>query len=138
MTTIRTVLYVDDDPDIRLIASASLTQIAGWAVLEAAGADDAMRIAKQTRPDLVVLDAVMPGLDGLATMALLRTIESMNQVPMVFVTASDSMAERKRFIAAGAAGIVSKPFDPLTLHERILEALEPDTSVGFTHTPSTN
>jgi CheY-like chemotaxis protein len=114
-----TILLVDDDPDIRRIASLSLERIGGFRVVLATGADEALELAARQRPDLVLLDVSMPGMDGPSTLQALRELPGMPGVPVVFFTATCSDEERARLCALGALDVVSKPFDLADLPRRI-------------------
>ncbi len=120
----RTILLVDDDDDIRLIAQIALTDVGGAHTLLASSGAQALEMAIASRPDLIVLDVMMPGMDGPATLDRLRADERTRSIPVVFLTAKARPEEIDRFIALGAAGVVSKPFDPMTLHEEILALLD--------------
>jgi CheY-like chemotaxis protein len=111
----RRVLLVDDEDDIRLVARASLERLAGWQVLAASSGRAGIEVAKAEQPDAIVLDVMMPGLDGPGTLAELRADPATADIPVVFLTAKVQAAERRRLEELGAAGVVAKPFDPMTL-----------------------
>ena len=113
-------LLVDDDADIRAIARLSLERIGGWDVVEADGGDAALAAAAHHGPfDAVLLDVMMPGLDGPATLAALRAAGLPRGVPVIFLTAKAQPAERARLLGLGAAGAIAKPFDPATLPDQL-------------------
>lgn len=114
MTRFR-ILHVDDEPDIREIVALSLGLDPELIVQACAGGADAIAIAGDWRPDLILLDVVMPQMDGPMTMAALRALDSTARVPVVFMTARAQSSERERLMALGAAGVICKPFDPMTL-----------------------
>jgi CheY-like chemotaxis protein len=116
------VLIVDDEPDIRRIAKLSLSRVGGMEVVEAANGAEALVRAKADKPDAVLLDVMMPGLDGPSTLARLREDPATSGIPVVFLTAKAIAAERERLKVLGAAGVLTKPFDPMTL-ARELRAL---------------
>ncbi len=118
-----TVLLVDDEPDLRRIASISLTIRGTWRVLEAASGAEALALARTGRPDVILLDVMMPELDGLATFARLRQDPTSADIPVIFMTAKVQAHEVARYRAAGAAGVILKPFDPMRLAERVQEIL---------------
>ena len=112
----RRVLLVDDEDDIREIARMSLSAVAGWEVVTAASGREALDAGAASAPvDAVLLDVMMPGLDGPSTLPLLREQPWGRDVPVVFLTAKVQPADRRALEALGAAGIVAKPFDPMTL-----------------------
>jgi CheY-like chemotaxis protein len=123
MRSVRKVLMVDDEPDIRQIGRMSLAKVGKWEVVLATGGLEAVELAKEHRPDLVLLDAMMPGLDGPATLARLRATPETQDIPVIFMTAKVQKQEVARYIEAGAAGVISKPFDPLQLPAEILRIL---------------
>lgn len=119
MRTLHTVLYVDDEPDIRHIVKLCLELSPGLSVELAASGAEALDSARRLRPDLILLDVMMPGLDGAATLERLRADPGLERVPIAFVTAKAMPAELARLRALGAADIIAKPFDPLTLASRV-------------------
>jgi len=123
------VLIVDDEPDIREIARMSLESVAGWEVLEAADGRTATEIARAERPDAVVLDVMMPELDGPATLALIREHCHRDELPALFLTAKAQAFDSDRLAELDAQGAIAKPFDPMTLHAQISAAL------GWSETP---
>lgn len=116
------VLIVDDEPDIRRIAKLGLSRVGGMEVVEAASGAEALVRAKADKPDAVLLDVMMPGLDGPSTLARLREDPATSGIPVVFLTAKAIAAELERLKVLGAAGVLTKPFDPRTL-ARELRAL---------------
>lgn len=125
---LRTVMYVDDEPDIREVVEMSLGLVEGLTVHVCDSGDRALQALAQVRPDLVLLDVMMPGMDGPATLARIRTQPHSPHVPVVFMTAKALPQEVARFIQLGAAGVIAKPFDPMRLGQQVLalwEGLEP-------------
>jgi DNA-binding response OmpR family regulator len=123
MTQDRTVLVVDDEDDIREVARAALEITAGWRVLVADSGPAAVERAAAERPDAILLDVMMPGMDGPATLGKLREAEATRNVPVVMLTAKTQAADRIRLAELGTAGVIDKPFDPVTLAGRIEELL---------------
>jgi CheY-like chemotaxis protein len=119
----RRVLLVDDEDDIRLVARATLERLAGWEVVAAASGTEGVALARAEQPDAIVLDVMMPGMDGPATLAELRADPATASIPVVFLTAKVQAAERRRLEELGAAGVVAKPFDPTTLADELSTAL---------------
>lgn len=116
----RRLLLVDDEEAIRTIARLSLERIAGFTVIPAASGRAALEAAADDGPfDVVLLDVMMPGLDGPATLARLRAGPLPAGVPVVFLTAKTTPADRERLLALGAAGVIAKPFDPMTLPDQV-------------------
>jgi CheY-like chemotaxis protein len=117
------VLLVDDEDDIRTVARASLERLAGWTVLLAASGQDGVDVARAERPDAIVLDVMMPGMDGPSTLRALQELDDTRDIPVVFLTAKVQADERSRLEQLGAAGVVAKPFDPLTLADQLRAVL---------------
>lgn len=112
------VLYVDDDPDLREIAVMSLEldpRLEVRTVESGAAALDALR---NWDAHLVLLDVMMPGMDGPATLASMR--DGGNRTPVVFITAKADSQDRDRLLALGATGVIAKPFDPMDLARQVL------------------
>jgi DNA-binding response OmpR family regulator len=109
------ILIIDDDPDIRLIAGLSLARVGGMDVIEAAGGVEGVRKAQEEKPDVILLDMMMPTMDGSETLAALRSQPATAETPVIFLTAKAVDAEVERMRALGAAGVLIKPFDPRTL-----------------------
>jgi CheY-like chemotaxis protein len=107
-------LLVDDEDDIRRVARMSLERVGGWEVVDARSADDAVAAAREGTFDAVLLDVMMPDVDGPSTLALLRPLIGPD-VPVVFLTAKVQPADVARLRELGAAGVIAKPFDPMGL-----------------------
>ncbi|MFD1701809.1 response regulator [Methylopila henanensis] len=109
------VLYVDDEPDIREIASLALRLDVGFDVATAGSGREALSAAVDFQPDIILLDVMMPEMDGVATLARLREGDLTRAIPVAFITARTQALEIERFLKLGAVGVIPKPFDPLTL-----------------------
>lgn len=118
----RRILLVDDDDGIREVARAALELVGGYEVATASSGHEALAAAVALRPDLVLLDVMMPGLDGPTTFARMQAEEGLRDVPVVFLTAKTQAAELRRFADLGVAGVLTKPFDPMRL-PRDIESL---------------
>jgi two-component system, OmpR family, response regulator len=112
---IQSVLYVDDDPDICEVVQATLCFIAGLNVHTAESGEQAIDLAYEWRPDLVLMDVMMPGLDGPSTLKRMREHALLADIPVIFLTAKVLPAEVAHFLQLGAIGVIGKPFDPLKL-----------------------
>ena len=117
MSGARRILLVDDEDDIRTIAEMSLGAVGGFEVVTASSGAAALEIAGRERFDGVLLDVMMPELDGPSTLARLR--ETGVDVPVVFLTAKVQASDREALEAAGAAGVIAKPFDPMELPDQV-------------------
>jgi CheY-like chemotaxis protein len=122
MINLRT-LSVDDEPDIREIIDLALGLDPLFMVRECSSGRDALRDAADWRPDLILLDVMMPVMDGLATLAELRADSHTAMIPVVFMTARTQAYERERFKSLGAAGVIAKPFDPMRLPSLVRDCL---------------
>ncbi len=121
-----TVLIVDDEPDIREVAQLALETFSGWRALTAGSGAEAIEIALEEEPDVVLLDAMMPDLDGPATLIALRErerAEGRPEVPVVMLTAKTQGFTPERVEEIGARGLVSKPFDPARLGRQVSDLL---------------
>jgi CheY-like chemotaxis protein len=119
----RRILIVDDEDDIREVAQVSLELVGHYEVLTACCGREGVQQARTAQPDAVLLDVMMPDMDGPATLAALRADPRTRDIPVVFLTAKIQSAERTRLAELGPAGILSKPFDPLTLAMQVASAL---------------
>jgi two-component system, OmpR family, response regulator len=121
------VLYVEDEPDIREVARFALEYSGDYEVKICESGAEALSIVGTFKPDIILLDVMMPGMDGLATMEALRQREETVDVPIVFMTAKVQSAEVSRYLALGAASVIPKPFDPRTLGATVKEIWEEHT-----------
>jgi CheY-like chemotaxis protein len=119
----RRILIVDDEDDIREVAQVSLELVGQYEVLTAASGREGLLRARDQRPDAILLDVMMPDLDGPATLAELQADPATRDIPVLFLTAKAQTAERTRLAQLGAAGVLTKPFDPLTLPQEVASAL---------------
>ncbi len=108
------VLYVEDDPDIRAVGALALG-LGGISVKSCASGDEAVAAAATFGPQLILLDVMMPGMDGLATLGALRTLDATARTPVVFMTAKVQPKQVERYRDMGAVDVIPKPFDPMTL-----------------------
>ena len=116
---LRRILYVEDEADIRTVARMALEAVGGFEVIACASGDEALRLAPTARADLLLLDVMMPGLDGPSTLCALREMPETAETPVVFMTAKVQAAEIAEYRALGALGVISKPFDPMTVSDEI-------------------
>jgi CheY-like chemotaxis protein len=119
----RRVLIIDDEDDIREVAQLSLEAVGGWEVLTASSGAEGLRTAQQSRPDAILLDVMMPDMDGPSTFQRMQGMPDLKSIPVILLTAKVQLADRKRFEDLGVAGVISKPFDPMTLSELVSETL---------------
>jgi CheY-like chemotaxis protein len=119
MSELRRVMCVEDDADIRMILEFSLGSLGGYEVLACPGGRAALAQVDAFRPDLVLLDVMMPDLSGPETLAALRELPAMARVPVVFITAKAMPEEVEKLLDYGATGVIVKPFDPVSLPQQI-------------------
>jgi two-component system OmpR family response regulator len=112
----QSVLYVDDDADICRIVQATLRMVPGLIVQTADSGERAIDLAHELRPDLVLMDVMMPGLDGPSTLKRMRQSILLAGIPVIFLTAKVLPAEISQLLQLGAIGVIVKPFDPLKLY----------------------
>lgn len=113
------VLCVEDDPDIRTVAQVALETVGGFTVKICSNGEEALREAEAFAPDLILLDVMMPGMDGPATFAGLRRNPSLDEIPVVFMTAKVRPSEIGHYKSLGAVDVIPKPFDPMALADQI-------------------
>ena len=109
------VIYADDEPDIREVAALSLGLDPDLEVRTCASGPEVLAATATWLPDIILLDVMMPGMDGPTTLTRLRERAELAAVPVVLITARTQAREIEQFKALGAAGIITKPFDPMTL-----------------------
>ena len=113
------VLFIDDEEDIKTLARFCLELNTDWDMMSASSGLEGIAIAESKQPDAILLDAMMPDLDGLKTIAKLKANPKTEGIPVIFLTAKVQASDRRRFYAAGATGVINKPFDSLTLASQI-------------------
>jgi two-component system, OmpR family, alkaline phosphatase synthesis response regulator PhoP len=118
------ILVIDDENDIREVARLSLQLTENWTVSCANGGAAGTALALSSEPDAILLDVMMPDMDGPSTLRVLQHQGVTKTIPVIFLTAKVQAADRHRFMQLGVRGIISKPFDPLTLGQQIREMLE--------------
>ncbi|HIA51119.1 MAG TPA: response regulator [Candidatus Melainabacteria bacterium] len=116
---IKQVLLVDDDLNIRTLAQMGLEGLTDWKVELAASGAEAIDKANEIKPDLIILDVMMPGMDGPTTLGELRKLDALTTIPVIFMTAKAQTHEVELYQKMGAKGIITKPFDPMTLPDDI-------------------
>jgi two-component system OmpR family response regulator len=116
---LKRILYVEDDDPIRAVGVLSLQAVGGFEVVECASGAHAIAAAPTAGADLILMDVMMPAMDGPETLSRLRQIPATAQTPVVFLTAKVQPSEIAQLEALGAAGVLAKPFDPMTLPDRL-------------------
>jgi len=121
VTSLQKILFVEDDPDIQMVAQLALEAVGGYTVQMCSSGKEALAVAEQFAPDLILLDVMMPGMDGPTTLIELRKKPSLTHTPVVFMTARVQRHEIEQYLAMGAADVISKPFDPMTLSAQVAD-----------------
>ena len=119
---LKNILYAEDEDDIRAIAQIALEDIGLFTVRYCINGKHALEQAKSFTPDLILLDVMMPEMDGPTTLAELRKITDFSDIPAIFMTAKIQVNEIEEYKALGAIDVIAKPFDPMTLAETIQNA----------------
>jgi CheY-like chemotaxis protein len=121
----RYILIIDDEEDIREVAALTLEATAGWEIITASsGADGILAAANATcRPHAILMDVMMPGMDGPTTFRQMQQNPAISNIPVLLLTAKVQGVDQRRFAGLGVAGVLFKPFDPLTLASQISDAL---------------
>ncbi|QEW28566.1 Transcriptional regulatory protein OmpR [Roseovarius indicus] len=129
MSELERVLFVDDDPAIRDLIDVALSTVGGLSVRGFSSGEEAVAAAEAFGPQLLLLDVMMPDMDGPMTMSALKSLDSLASAPAVFLTAKVHGKEVDRLMGLGAVKVLSKPFDPMTLADE-LRAIWSETGGG--------
>lgn len=116
---LKKILYVEDEPDIRDIAKLVLENVGGFDVLAADGGQEALSKIDDFQPDMILLDAMMPGMDGPETLVEIRKTDNFKNTPIAFLTAKLMESDISGFLEMGAIGVIAKPFDPMGLSDQV-------------------
>jgi CheY-like chemotaxis protein len=135
----RRILIIDDEDDIREVAALSLEATAGWHIFTASSGAAGMEIATEQQPDAILMDVMMPGVDGPTTFRIMQQNPVIAHIPVLLLTAKVQGVDQRRFAGLGVTGILFKPFDPLTLAQQISDILgwKDDSTNPPPHIPST-
>ena len=123
------VLIIDDEADIREVASLTLEATAGWHVSTAASGSEGLEVAAAEQPELILLDVMMPEMDGPTTFRAMQNDSRTSRIPVILLTAKVQGVDQRRFADLGVAAILFKPFDPMTLAQQIADVLDWETVV---------
>ena len=121
--SIKRILLVDDEDDIREVAKLSLEMVGGWEVLVARCGAEGLARAQAETPDAILLDVMMPEMDGPATFRKLQEDPLTQKIPVILMTAKVQAADRQRFNNLGVTSVIAKPFDPMQLPSQVSAAL---------------
>ncbi|WP_018689333.1 response regulator [Ahrensia kielensis] len=122
--TLQKILYVEDDESIAEIVKMSLEDIGDFEVLHCFSGITALKEVENFSPQLVLMDVMMPDMDGPETMLRMKAMPSVADIPIIFMTARAQVQEQKQYMDLGAIGVIVKPFDPITLCDRIRDMWE--------------
>lgn len=121
MSELKRILYVEDEPDIQAVAKLALEAVGGFELQVCSSGEEALACVISYAPDLFLLDVMMPGLDGPDTFRALQKLPEVADVPAIFMTAKVQPTEVAEYKALGALDVIAKPFDPMTLSDKIRE-----------------
>ena len=124
----RKVLAVDDEAHIREVTELALGAVGGWDVVTAESGRTAIAQAKAEKPDAILMDVMMPDMDGPTTFEALQNDPDTAGIPVILLTAKVQESDQQRFLGSGVAGVLAKPFDPMTLASQIAHILGWDKS----------
>jgi len=116
---LRRILCVEDEPDIQTVARLALETLGGFEVVICGTGPEAVERAPRFEPDLILLDVMLPEMDGPQTLAALRRLPELRAVPVVFMTAKVQPGEVRRYLELGVVDVIAKPFDPMVLPQRV-------------------
>lgn len=123
-----TVLVVDDDDDVRMVTCISLSKVGGWEVIEASRGREAVDLALSAQPDAILLDLMMPDMDGITTFALLQDDPATRDIPVILLTAKSRVGPTQPWDGLAVAGVLAKPFSPMELPRDVAALLGWDAS----------
>jgi CheY-like chemotaxis protein len=118
------LLVIDDEEDIRDVAGVTLEFTRGWTIETADCGAAGVKRATEFRPDVILLDVMMPDMDGPATFRVLQSRQDTQSIPVIFLTAKVQPADLRKFTQLGVRGVIAKPFDPLKLADQVEELLD--------------
>lgn len=121
--SIKRILLIDDEEDIREVTRLSLEMVGGWQVMLAASGREGLAVARLELPDAILLDVMMPELDGFATFQGLQTDCVTRSIPVIFLTAKVNSVDRQLFEQLAVRGVICKPFEPLKLAAQVAQFL---------------
>lgn len=121
--TDRRILVVDDEEHLRELVQACLEDLGGWETLVAGSGQECLQILQTERPNAILLDLSMPGMDGFAVYEILQSDPITRSIPLILLTAKVLPSDRAKFAQMAVAGVITKPIQPITLTEEVAEIL---------------
>ncbi len=121
--TDRLILVVDDEEHLRELVQACLEDLGGWETLVAGSGEQCLEILKTARPNAILLDISMPGMDGIAVYDRIQSDPKTRSIPVILLTAKVLPSDRAKFAEMGVSGVIAKPIQPVTLTEEVAEIL---------------
>lgn len=119
MANIKKILFAEDEPDIQTIAQMAMEMMGGYEVKLCQDGQEAIQTAQRFHPDLLLLDVMMPSVDGLTALKEIRKLHGCEHTPVIFMTAKVQADDMVKYEKLGAIGVIPKPFDPMTLTDQI-------------------
>lgn len=119
MATLQRILCIEDEPDIQAVVKLALEMVGGFTVKICSTGEEAVREAAAFAPDMILLDVMMPGMDGPTTLQKLRQLSSFADIPVAFMTAKVQATEVAHYKSLGALDVIPKPFDPMGLADQV-------------------
>lgn len=123
MPSPKRILIIDDEESIQKVVGLSLKMEASWESIAASSGAEGIRQAQRHQPDAILLDVMMPEMDGIATFSALENNPKTRTIPVILLTAKTQSSEKRLFQEIGVAGVITKPFEPLALASRIAQLL---------------
>ncbi|MET1256410.1 response regulator [Aliikangiella maris] len=124
MSKLQKILYVEDEIDIQKVAQLALEMVGALTVKVCSSGEEALQEAESFAPDMILLDVMMPGMDGPTTLKELRKISTLTHIPVAFMTAKVQPSEIEHFKSLGALDVIAKPFDPMELSNHVQKIWE--------------
>jgi CheY-like chemotaxis protein len=118
---LKTILIVDDDQDILTLVRFSLEDHTELSISYVSSGQEALQKALKEKPNLILLDIMMPGMSGIETLQAFQLIPELSSIPVIFFSAKAQRAEISYYLTLGALGVIVKPFDPMMLYEQIMQ-----------------
>ncbi|MEN9870287.1 MAG: hypothetical protein RLZZ171_1275 [Cyanobacteriota bacterium] len=120
--TVKKILVIDDEDDIRKLIQTCLEVMGGWQVITASSGNEGLNLAQRNLPNAIILDLMMPDMDGLSTLKKLQSNPIISNIPVILMTAKGRFVKSK-FTELGVKGVINKPFNPLKIANQVAAAL---------------